>query len=65
VLMSAIFATFGSTAQAVSCPLAPLVHLAEPGQLVNLGELKLQLLDYKCFGGYERDFANALAEARV
>lgn len=65
VLVSVILVTFGSTARAASCPSTPLVHLAEPGQLVNLGELKLQLLDYKCFGGYERDFAKALAEARV
>jgi len=48
-----------------SCPAAPFVHFAEPGQLPNLGELKLQLIDYKCFGGYDRDVAKALAEARV
>lgn len=29
----------------------------------NLGVLKLQLLDYKCFGAYDRDVTNVVAEA--
>ena len=52
-------------AMGASCPATPSVHFAEPGALPNLGELKLQLIDYKCFGGYDRDVARALAEARL
>jgi hypothetical protein len=37
----------------------------DAGQSPNIGELKLQILDYKCFGGYDRDVAKVLAEARV
>jgi hypothetical protein len=50
---------------AASCPTSPNVHFPEPGQPLNLGELRLQLLDYKCFGGYDRDVAHLLSEARV
>jgi predicted secreted acid phosphatase len=50
---------------AASCPSAPYVHVPLIGQPANLGELKLHLLDYKCFGGYDRDVAQVLAEARV
>jgi acid phosphatase len=53
------------SAMGASCPATPAVHFPEPGQLPNLGELKVQILDYKCFGGYDRDVAKALAEARV
>jgi hypothetical protein len=54
-----------SPAFAASCPKEPYVHFPQAGRPVNLGELKLQLLDYKCFGGYDRDVDNALAQARV
>jgi hypothetical protein len=50
---------------AASCPTAPYVHFFDAGQPPNIGELKLQILDYKCFGGYDRDVAKVLAEARV
>jgi hypothetical protein len=52
-------------ARGASCPATPSVHFSEAGQPANLGELKLQLLDYKCFGGYDRDVAKVLTEARV
>jgi hypothetical protein len=55
----------GAPAFATSCPTVPNVHFPEAGQPPNIGELKLQLLDYKCFGGYERDVKKALAEAQV
>jgi len=48
-----------------SCPATPNVHFPDAAQPPNLGELKLQILDYKCFGGYDRDVARVLAEARV
>jgi hypothetical protein len=55
----------GPPALAASCPTMPYVHFPDAAQPPNIGELKLQLLDYKCFGGYERDVRKALAEALV
>jgi nuclease S1 len=34
------------------------------GQPLNLGELKLQLTDYKCSGQYDREVADTLADAQ-
>ena len=34
------------------------------GQPLNLGELKLQLSDYKCSGQYDREVADTLADAQ-
>ena len=50
-------------AQAGAC--RPAVPLPQPTQPANLGVLKLQLLEYKCLGGYERDFASVIAEAKA
>ena len=37
-------------ARALDCPKKPSAHLPEATQPLNLGEIKLQLLDYLCFG---------------
>jgi hypothetical protein len=44
-------------------PTTPNLPSSDGSQPANLGILKLQLLDYKCFGAYDRDVANVLAEA--
>src|SRR5262249_51542711 len=54
-----------SVARAVDCPKKPSAHLPEATQPLNLGEIKLQLLDYLCFGGYDRDIEKVLADARA
>jgi hypothetical protein len=62
----ALFAALpAAPALAASCPTTPNVHFPDAAQPPNLGELKLQILDYKCFGGYDRDVTKVLAEARV
>jgi hypothetical protein len=64
VLIAAFFA-IPQSALADACPSAPYVRFFDESQPANLGVLKLQLLDYKCFGAYDRDIAKALAEARA
>ena len=51
-------------ASAAQCPARPHNHASESTTPLNIGELKLQVLDYLCFGAYERDVAGVLAEAR-
>src|SRR2546426_87038 len=55
--------TLPSTTRADECPLTPNLPSSDGSQPANLGVLKLQLLDYKCFGAYDRDVTNVLAEA--
>src|SRR5262245_58932745 len=45
------------------CPTTPNLPSSDGSQPANLGVLKLQLLDYKCFGAYDRDIKNVLEEA--
>jgi predicted secreted acid phosphatase len=52
-------------APALAGPCRPAVPIPAATQPPNLGVLKLQLLDYKCFGQYDRDVAAVLAEARA
>src|SRR5262245_65575876 len=52
-------------ARALDCPQKPSAHLPEATQPLNLGEIKLQLLDYLCFGAYDRDIEKVLADARA
>jgi nuclease S1 len=40
-------------------------HSLSMGQPINLGELKLQLTDYKCSGQYDREIADRLADAQA
>jgi acid phosphatase len=53
------------SAPALASPCRPAVPIPAATQPPNLGVLKLQLLDYKCFGHYERDVAAVLADARA
>jgi hypothetical protein len=55
--------TLPSTTRADECPLTPNLPSSDGSQPANLGVLKPQLLDYKCFGAYDRDVTNVLAEA--
>ena len=52
-------------ASADSCPRAPSLPSSDGSQPPNLGVLKLQLLDYKCFGAYDRDVAAVLKDAQA
>jgi acid phosphatase len=54
-----------SVTRADECPTIPNLPSSDGSQPANLGVLKLQLLDYKCFGAYDRDVANVLAEAKT
>src|SRR5262245_54271094 len=54
-----------SVARADECPTTPNLPSSDGSQPANLGVLKLQLLDYKCFGAYDRDVANVLREAKA
>ena len=43
----------------------PFNHPLSMGQPLNVGELKLQLSDYKCSGQYDREVADTLASAQT
>jgi acid phosphatase len=43
----------------------PNLPSSDGSQPPNLGILKLQLLDYKCFGAYDRDLAAVLKDAQA
>jgi acid phosphatase len=64
---AAVFAliVIASVTRADECPKTPYLPSSDGSQPANLGVLKLQLLDYKCFGAYDRDVANVLAEAKA
>jgi acid phosphatase len=55
----------GASGAALAGPCRPFVPAPQPSQPPNLGVLKLQLLEYKCLGGYDRDIAKVTAEARA
>src|SRR5262245_51345848 len=61
----AALASVPGVARALDCPQKPSAHLPEATQPLNLGEIKLQLLDYLCFGAYDRDIEKVLADARA
>jgi hypothetical protein len=52
-----------SAAFAFTCPTTPSLPSTDGSQPPNIGVLKLQLIDYKCFGAYDRDIAKILTEA--
>jgi HAD superfamily, subfamily IIIB (Acid phosphatase) len=54
-----------SITRADECRATPNLPSSDGSQPANLGILKLQLLDYKCFGAYDRDVANVLSEAKA
>ena len=58
-----VFAAAPEVSVAATCPKVPYAHTPEATQPPNLGELKLALLDYKCFGAYDADVAKVLAGA--
>lgn len=65
-LVLALFAGApGGAAAATQCPSKPSRQILEQTRPLNLGELKRQLLDYKCFGAYDREVARVLASARL
>jgi hypothetical protein len=43
----------------------PFNHPLSMNQPLNLGELKLQLTDYKCSGQYDREVADRLIDAQT
>ena len=63
--LAVVLAGMPNVARALDCPKKPSAHLPEATQPLNLGEIKLQLLDYLCFGGYDRDIEKVLADARA
>ncbi len=58
-----VFAAAPEVSAAATCPTVPYAHTPEATQPPNLGELKLALLDYKCFGAYDAEIAKVLAGA--
>jgi predicted secreted acid phosphatase len=64
VAVCALFGTVSIT-RADECHATPNLPSSDGSQPANLGILKLQLLDYKCFGAYDRDVANVLSEAKA
>src|SRR5262249_39523231 len=67
LLVAAMLGIATNTAPAAEpgCPAAPHAHVLEATAPLNLGELKLQLIDYKCFGEYDRDVARVLMQAQA
>ncbi|MGY3133404.1 hypothetical protein ACVWZM_004086 [Bradyrhizobium sp. USDA 4501] len=63
--MCLAFALSPRAISATSCPSAPSLPSSDGSLPQNIGILKLQLLDYKCFGAYDRDVAAVLSEAQV
>ena len=65
IAIAAAISVTPDPASAAACPASPNLPSADGSQPPNLGVLKLQLMDYKCFGAYDRDVAKVLAEAKV
>lgn len=61
----AALATIPNVTRADECPTTPYLPSSDGSQPANLGVLKLQLLDYKCLGAYDRDVASVLREAKA
>jgi acid phosphatase len=62
-LTAAMLQIFPDVAMASGCPAKPNLPSSDGTQPANLGILKLQILDYKCFGAYDRDVERAVKEA--
>jgi acid phosphatase len=65
VCLTAAFALSPYAASATSCPSVPNLPSSDGSLPPNLGIVKLQLFDYKCFGAYDRDVAAVLNEAQA
>ena len=52
-------------ASATTCPASPILRRAEGTVPPNIGDLKSQLLNYKCFGTYDREVARVFARAQA
>src|SRR5262245_3012098 len=61
---AALVAALAVSPAAAAGACRPAVPLPAATQPPNLGVLKLQLLEYKCLGDYDRDFAEVIARAR-
>jgi hypothetical protein len=68
IIVAAVLALFLECGPAhvepAGCPPPPGPHTLEPTDPLNLGQLKLQLRDYRC-SKYDDEVAKALAEARA
>ena len=63
VFIAALFAP--DVLSATSCPVTPAAQELEATQPLNIGELKVQALHYRCLGTYDADVARVLAEAKT
>src|SRR5262249_14171645 len=63
--LAPVLAAMPRVARALGCPKKPPGHAPEGTQPLNLGEDKLQTLDYLCFGADDRDIEKVLAHARA
>jgi predicted secreted acid phosphatase len=64
VLLAAAIAA-PESALATSCPASPILRRPQGTLPPNIGDLKSQLLNYKCFGTYDREVARAFARAQA
>jgi hypothetical protein len=60
-----LWAQHATAAQQFGCPAKPNFPTQDVMSPPNLGVLKLQLIDYKCFGAYDREVGRVLGEAKV
>lgn len=65
LLLVLVASTTVDASAAPGCPAQPYGDKLDATQPINLGQLKYQLLDYKCFGAYDRDVKRALLEAQI
>jgi hypothetical protein len=52
-------------ASATICPTSPILRRAEGTRPANIGDLKAQLLNYKCFGTYDREVKQVFVRAQA
>jgi acid phosphatase len=64
ILVAALALLAARPAAATECPSRPYREIADVGSPPSLGLLKRRLINYKCFGGYDRDVARVLARAQ-
>jgi predicted secreted acid phosphatase len=53
-----------SSAWAAKCPDVPSGIVLDQSPVLNVGQIKLLALEYKCFGRYDADFAQIIGEAK-
>ncbi|HWP26857.1 MAG TPA: HAD family acid phosphatase [Xanthobacteraceae bacterium] len=63
-LLAALMLLPALPAAGAECPGKPYRETADAAAPPNLGLLKRRLINYKCFGGYDRDVARVLARAQ-